>query len=77
MLETLPVCRSGGHSAAGYAVNNDIIIDLSRMNFVVVDPERKRATVGAGATFRLVNATLDAYGLHVPGGGCDDVAIAG
>lgn len=72
-----PVCRSGGHSAAGYAVNNDIIIDLSRMNFVVVDPERKRATVGAGATFGLVNATLDAYGLHVPGGGCDDVAIAG
>jgi FAD/FMN-containing dehydrogenase len=72
-----PVCRSGGHNAAGYAVNNEIIIDLSQMSYVVVDTERKRATVGAGTTFGRLNATLDTFRLHVPGGGCDDVAIAG
>jgi FAD/FMN-containing dehydrogenase len=72
-----PVCRSGGHNAAGYSVNNDIIIDVSQMSYVVVDPERKRATVGAGTTFGRLNATLDAFRLHVPGGDCPDVAVAG
>src|SRR5574337_288118 len=72
-----PVCRSGGHNAAGYSVNNEMIVDLSQMSYVVVDAERKLATVGAGTTFGHLNATLDMFSLHVPGGGCDDVAIAG
>jgi len=72
-----PVCRSGGHNAAGYAVNDEMVIDLSPMSYVVVDSKHKLATVGAGTTFGRLNATLETFGLHLPGGGCDDVAIAG
>lgn len=72
-----PVCRAGGHSTAGYSVNNGMIIDVSRLSYVVVDSRAKRAVVGAGTNFGHLNAALDTYGLHLPGGGCDDVAIAG
>lgn len=75
--ELSPVCRSGGHSAAGYSGNNEMIIDLSRIDYVVVDPEKKQAVVGAGATIGHLNAVLDGYGFHLPGGACDDVGIAG
>lgn len=74
----LPIAiRSGGHSTAGLSINDGLVIDLSRMRYAVVDPEKKQATVGAGTNFGHLNACLDAYGLHVPGGGCDDVCVAG
>jgi len=72
-----PVCRAGGHSTAGYSVNDEMVIDVSRLSYVVVDLKARRAVVGAGTTFGRLNAALDMYGLHLPGGGCDDVAIAG
>ena len=71
------VTRSGGHSTAGYSVNSDMVIDLSRMNYVVVNAAAKSAVIGAGATFGHVNSTLNFYRLHMPGGACEDVAIAG
>lgn len=71
-------CRSGGHSTAGYSVNSGMVIDLSRMNYVLVDPQRMRATVGAGASFEKINAVLDQYHLHAPGaGGCAFVCAGG
>lgn len=70
-------CRSGGHSTAGYSVNSGMVIDLSSLSYVVVDPLLKQARVGAGTQFRTLNATLDLYGLHVPGGECPTVAIGG
>jgi FAD/FMN-containing dehydrogenase len=72
-----PVCRSGGHSTAGYSMNDDMIIDVSGINYVRVDPEARVAWVGSGANFAQVNATLALYGLHVPGGGCETVGVAG
>jgi hypothetical protein len=45
-------CRSGGHNTAGYSVNSGLVIDLSRMNYVSVDPDKMRATVGVGASSR-------------------------
>jgi FAD/FMN-containing dehydrogenase len=72
-----PVSRAGGHSSAGYSVNNEIVIDVSQMSYVVVESERKRATVGAGTTFDRLNAALDTFGLHVPGGDCNGIGIAG
>ena len=71
-----PVCRSGGHSAAGYSVNNEIVIDVSRLNYVVVSPKNRRAIVGAGTTAGSLNAALDTWAAS-PGRGCDDVGIAG
>ena len=71
-------CRSGGHSTAGYClVNGGLVIDVSRMDDIYVDPGARTARVGAGANFHKVNAILESYGLHVPGGGCPEVGVAG
>jgi FAD/FMN-containing dehydrogenase len=72
-----PVCRSGGHSTAGYSVNDDMVIDVSAINYVRVDPDALVAWAGSGANFAQVNATLELYGLHIPGGGCETVGVAG
>lgn len=69
--------RSGGHSTAGLSVNDDMVIDLGRLRYVAVDPMRKTAVVGAGTTMTRLNAALDIYHLHVPGGSCHDVCVAG
>jgi hypothetical protein len=70
-------CRSGGHSTAGYSVNNGLVIDLSLMAYAVVDPEQMIVTAGAGTSFRLFDSVLNGYGLHVPSGGCPDVCVGG
>ncbi len=72
-----PVCRSGGHSTAGYSVNDHMVIDVSGINYVRVDPDARIAWVGAGANFAQINAALELYGLHMPGGGCETVGVAG
>ncbi len=72
-----PVARAGRHSLAGYSVNDGIVIDVSEMNGVFVDPDAKEAVVGAGTQFERLNANLQSYGLHVPGGGCATVCVAG
>ncbi len=69
--------RSGGHSTAGFSVNSGMLIDMSRIKHIVVQPKEKRAIVGAGATIGDLNAALKMYNLHVPSGGCGDVCIAG
>ena len=71
------VPRSGGHSTAGYSVNDGMVIDVSRINSVYVDPAARTATIGAGARFETINAVLNSYKLHLPGGICPDVGVAG
>jgi hypothetical protein len=72
------VCRSGGHSTAGYSVMTDgIVIDMSLFSHVQIDTVKKLATVGPGVPFSKLNQVLDQYGLHVPGGECEDVCVAG
>jgi FAD/FMN-containing dehydrogenase len=71
------VPRSGRHSLANYSTCSGMIIDVSLMNGISVDPVELTARVGAGANFGLLNAVLDGYGLHVPGGTCADVGVAG
>ncbi len=61
--------RGGGHSVAGRAVANDaLLIDLSRMRSVQVDPQAKTARVGAGATWGVVDHETHAFGLAMTGG---------
>lgn len=69
--------RSGGHSTAGYSINDGLVIDTSRLNSVVVDHAARRVTVGPGTNWGHLNATLADYGLHMPTGGCGDVCVAG
>jgi FAD/FMN-containing dehydrogenase len=71
------VVRSGGHSTAGYSVNDQFVIDMSQINHVLIDKPAQRARVGAGANFRQLNMMLNMTGLHVPGGGCESVCVAG
>jgi FAD/FMN-containing dehydrogenase len=70
-------CRSGGHSTAGFSVNRGLVIDTSLLCGIAVDPDGRTARVGAGTNFGQLNATLDIYQLHVPGGGCGTVCVAG
>ena len=71
------VCRSSGHSSAGFSINDGMVIDVSEFNSVHVDPDRKIAVVGAGTSFRRLNAKLQDDDMHLPGGGCDEVCVAG
>ena len=62
-------CAGGGHSSAGYStVDDGIVLDLSRMNAVWVDPQAKTARAQAGALWGDVDRETQAHGLAVPGG---------
>ncbi len=61
--------RGGGHSVAGRAVADDaLLVDLSHMRSVQVDPQGKTARVGAGATWGVVDHETQAFGLALTGG---------
>ncbi|MGE5175478.1 MAG: FAD-binding oxidoreductase, partial [Hyphomicrobiales bacterium] len=70
--------RGGGHNIAGNAVCDDgMLIDLSRMRSVRVDPATKRATVAGGALLGDVDHETQAFGLAVPVGINSTTGIAG
>jgi FAD binding domain len=69
--------RSGGHCTAGFSAGYGVLIDLSEFNGVTVDPNAMSATVQSGCNFGDFRSALKPYGLHVPGGECDDVCIGG
>src|SRR5438105_4298662 len=75
----LPVSiRGGGHNVAGHAVaDTGLMLDLSAMRAVRVDPERRLAWVQGGATWREVDRETQAFGLAVPGGLISDTGVAG
>ena len=70
--------RGGGHSAAGLAVLDDgLVIDLTEMNQVQVDPDRRIARAGGGATWADFDAATQAHGLATTGGAISMTGIAG
>jgi len=75
----LPVSvRGGGHNHAGYAVaDGALMLDLSAMVSVRVDPARRVATVGGGATWGTVDQATQAAGLAVTGADVPPVGVGG
>ena len=70
--------RGGGHNVAGNAVCDDgIVIDLSPMRSMRVDPERKTVQAEAGARWRDFDHETQAHGLATPGGMVSSTGIAG
>ena len=74
----LVAIRGGGHNAGGLGVcDNGLVIDLSPMNYVLVDPKKKTAQVGGGALWRDVDHATHAFGLAVPAGIISSTGVAG
>lgn len=70
--------RGGGHNVAGYAVcDNGLVIDMSLMRDVTVDPENRKARVAAGARWADVDRATQPHGLATPGGEVSETGVAG
>ena len=70
--------RGGGHNVAGHAVcDGNLMIDLSGMSAVHVDPARKVAVVEGGATWAEVDRETQVFGLATPGGLISETGVAG
>ena len=74
----LTAIRGGGHNAGGLGVCDDgLVIDLSPMDYVHVDPRRRTVLVGAGALWRHVDHATHPFGLAVPSGIISTTGVAG
>ena len=75
----LPVAvRSGGHSFPGLSMaDGAVVIDLSLMKGVRVDPQKRTARVQAGVLLGDLDRETQAFGLAVPAGIVTTTGVAG
>jgi hypothetical protein len=70
--------RGGGHNVAGGAIcDGGMVIDLSKMRSVRVDPGQRTARAEAGATLGDLDHETQAFGLSAPVGVVSATGIAG
>ena len=70
--------RGGGHSVPGFGTIDDgVVIDLSNMRGVRVDPGNRRAHAEGGATWGDFNAATYAFGLATTGGIVSTTGVGG
>jgi FAD/FMN-containing dehydrogenase len=70
--------RGGGHSIPGFsAVDGGLVVDLSQMRGVKVDPRARRALVQGGATWGDVDRETQVHGLATTGGLVSTTGVGG
>jgi FAD/FMN-containing dehydrogenase len=70
--------RGGGHGVPGFAVcDGGLMIDLSRMRAIRVDPARRTVRAEGGATWGDFDPETQAFGLGTTGGIARPTGIAG
>ena len=76
--DVLLAVRGGGHNGGGLGVADDgLVIDLSSMRGVRVDPEERTVRVEGGARWGDVDHASHAFGLAVPTGIISTTGVAG
>jgi len=70
--------RGGGHSGAGFGTcDGGVVVDLSGLRQVQVDPVAQTARVGGGCTWSEVDAATHPHGLSVPTGIISSTGVGG
>ena len=65
----LTAIRCGGHSLAGFSTcDGGLVIDLSRMRQVTVDPKARRARIAGGCLLGSIDSATQKAGLVFPSG---------
>ncbi len=76
--DIFPAIRGGGHNAAGLAMIDDgLVIDVSRMKGIFVEPAAQTATAQTGLTWGEFDRETHAHGLATTGGLISTTGIAG
>jgi FAD/FMN-containing dehydrogenase len=76
--ELLVSIRGGGHSAPGYGTNDSgLVIDLSAMKGIRVDPSTRTVAAQGGVLWRELDHETQAYGLATTGGTVSNTGVAG
>ena len=76
--DLLIAVRGGGHNGAGLGIcDNGLVIDLSMMKGVHVDPKKRTVRVGPGCTSGDVDHATHPFGLAVPAGIVSTTGVAG
>ena len=77
-LGLLVSIRGGGHSAPGYGTNEGgLVIDLSPMKGIRVDPDVRTVSAQGGVLWRELDHETQAYGLATTGGTVSNTGITG
>jgi FAD/FMN-containing dehydrogenase len=76
--DLLLAVRGGGHNAGGLGVcDNGLVVDLSRMKGIRVDPKSRTARVEGGCTWGDVDHATHAFGLACPSGIIASTGVGG
>ncbi len=74
----LVAVRGGGHNAGGLGVCDEgLVIDLSPMRYVRVDPKKRTVLAGGGSLWGDVDHAAHAFGLAVPTGIISTTGVGG